>query len=483
MNFPTATQPLEHQKAAIQRAADRPFFALFMEQGTGKSHCIISEVTRLFLEKKINGLIVLAPNGVHDNWAKNELPKHCLLSPDQMQVATWHSNDGIRARNLFQWVANHDNPDMLTVLLINIEALRSRDFVLRELKEFMARRKYMAVVDEASVIKNPKALQTKGAWMVAENALVRRILTGTPVTQGPLDLWSQFRFLSPHALPYPSYTSFKHEFAIEREMVMGNRHFRTVVGYRNLERLKELIAPHSFRVTKAECLDLPPKVYATRYVELSPEQRTAYNTLVKQCLVLINQKMLTTTMVITQLLRLHQIALGYAVTDDGSIHPIPSNRIAALMDILDEATGPAIIFCRFHEDVRRVAESFNASPEHRDRYVEYHGNVGIHDRSLAIEKFQGGQADYFIATSAAARGLTLHAAQSVIYYSQDYSLETRLQSEDRAHRIGQTKTVVYTDIVARNTIDERIIAALQAKEDLATTMLDIEQFKAAITSP
>jgi SNF2 family DNA or RNA helicase len=471
----TKTTSMPHQEKAIRLLDGRPYFGLFMEQGTGKTHVIIADAVRLFREGKINGLMVLAPNGVHDNWARNELPKHCPLD-EEMRVAVWHSSDGAKAQDYFAWAVSAP-PSCFSVVLANIEALRTPRFYAA-IEQFL-KRSFMLVIDESTVIKNPQAKQTKAAFLMAQKAAYRRILTGTPVTQGPLDVWGQCHFLSPSALPYRSYVSFKAEFAIEREMIFGQRRFKTVVGYRHLERLNECLREFTFRVTKDECLDLPDKIYQTRYVELTPEQKRAYASVVQECLLMIQDKMLTTTMVITQLLRLHQITLGYAITDDHSLVPIPCHRIAALMDEMDQNPGQAIIFCRFREDVRRVADSLSQCAE-KPVYVEYHGGVGSRDREKAVADFQAGNARYFIATSAAARGLTLTAASTVIYYSQDFSLETRLQSEDRAHRIGQKKSVVYIDLVARDTVDEKIIKALQNKEDLAQKVTDPQAFATLI---
>lgn len=469
----TKTTSLAHQTKVIDLSKDREYFGLLMEQGTGKTHVTIATAVHLFRQGKINGVLVLAPNGVHDNWAKNEIPLHANLSEEEMRLAVWHSSDGVKKQDTFAW-AIHETPDnMLLVVLANIEAVRAGRFY-PAIRKFLNQRKFMLVVDESTTIKNPRAAQTKMAMKIARGAAYRRILTGTPITQGPLDIWSQCHLLSPIALPYPSYVSFRWEFAIEKEMIFGQRRFKQVVGYRNLEKLGELLKSFTFRVTKDECLDLPPKVYQTRYVELTPEQRTLYKTLVKQCLVQFESgQILTTTMAITQLLRLHQITLGYAVSDESTMHPVPCNRIPALMSLIEESTGKAIIFCRFKEDVRQVVQALTEAGRKAEAYS---GDVGQHDRHESITQFQEGELEFLVATSAAARGLTLTAASNVIYYSQGFSLETRLQSEDRAHRIGQSKTVLYTDLVSRGTVDEKVLLALKAKQDIAGAVIGPKEF-------
>lgn len=468
----TLTTSLAHQVKAIELSKDREYFGLLMEQGTGKTHVIIATAVHLWQEGKINLVVVLAPNGVHDNWAKNEIPIHCPLGPDEMRIGVWHSSDGTRGQARFNWaleplVELTGRSDQLVIILANIEAVRTERF-MEIMTNFVSANDTMMVVDESTVIKNPQAAQTKATMKLARLCKYRRIMTGTPITQGPLDAWSQCMFLSPTAIPYPSYTAFKNQFAIERLQLMGRRMFRQVVGYRNLEQLGREMQPFTYRVLKVDCLDLPPKVYETHYLELTPEQRSTYKTLIKQCLVMANDKMMTTTMAITQLLRLHQITLGYMRMDDGTMVQLPNNRINALKGIIESTSGKVIIFCRFKEEIGQICAALSEGT-----WVRYTGDESGGERTESIRLFQENESTrFFIATSAAARGLTLTAAEAVIYYSQGFSLEIRLQSEDRAHRIGQHKTVVYTDMVARGTVDETVIASLRNKQEIADTIVD-----------
>jgi len=465
----TKTTPFKHQAEIIEETKDHVFFGLFMEQGTGKTHVTLATIQHLYNEGKIDGVLVLAPNGVHDNWARNEIPLHSALA--WSPVAVWHSSDGVKKRNLWTWACRDTAENPFVFLLANIEAVRTDEF-MKSIVPFVKNRRFMLVIDESTIIKNPKAIQTKAVMKIAKLAAYRRILTGTPITQSPLDLWSQCRVLSESILPYPSYTAFKHEYAIEETMNLGTRTFQKILGYKNQSTLAALIAPFTKRILKKDCLDLPDKVYATRYVELTPEQKRIYKDLVKQCLATVGSGVITVTSAITMMLRLHQVTLGYTTTDDGTIRPIDHNRIKVLMDLLEENTTKAIIFCRFLEDVDQVAQLLIEGDQSYD-YVVYDGRVSGENREKNVNRFQNDIAcRYFIATSAAAKGLTLTAAEQVIYYSQGFSLETRLQSEDRAHRIGQKKTVTYTDLVAQGTIDDKVIEALKRKTELANSVLD-----------
>lgn len=358
------------------------------------------------------------------------------------------------------------------MLLANIEAVRTEAF-MKSIANFTNNRRFLLVIDESTCIKNPKAQQTKAVFKIAKNAAYTRILTGTPVTQSPLDLWAQCRVLDELALPYPSYTAFRREFAIEQVLTFGHRSFNRIIGYQNQEHLAQLIKPFTLRILKCDCLDLPPKVYQTRYVELTPEQKRIYKQLTEQCLATLSPGMVTVTAAITMLLRLQQITLGYVQPDEGDMVRIPHNRIEVLREMLEENSGKAIIFARFLEDIAQIEALLT---EENKGYVVYSGGIAHGDRNEHVARFQNSPGcQYFLATSAAARGLTLTAAEQVIYYSQNYSLETRLQSEDRAHRIGQTKTVLYTDLVAKGTVDDRIVAALRQKKQLADAVIDRDQ--------
>ncbi len=492
----TKTQSYRHQATIIEQSKDHAGAGYFMEQGTGKTHVTIAVATHLFRQNKIDAVLVLAPNGVHTNWAINEIPIHSPLGKDEQDVAVWSATDGVRKRNRFeeQMRKAGDLPERkLTYILANIESLRTKAFLELLEKHLLRasifddprpeRLRFMMVIDESTVIKNPKADVTKAAWKIGDHALYRRILTGTPVSQGPMDLYAQCRFLGRNVLPYNSMTAFKHDYVIEQPVNLGPGRpaFNKVVGYRNQDKLARMIAPFTWRVLKKDCLDLPEKIYQTRYVELTPEQKRIYKQLVQTSMAALEKEQgdgfttVTALTAITVMLRCQQVALGYVTDDNKTLIPISSNRIDALTTLIEEMApdAKAIIFCRFKEDVRRVVEGLAPG-----KCVQYHGDVDDAVRSENVRAFQEDPAArFFVATSAAARGLTLTAASAVIYYSQGFSLDTRLQSEDRAHRIGQTKNVVYTNLVARGTVDEKVIQRLMQKQDIANQVLTRDQLE------
>lgn len=470
------TKSYAHQAKIIEESRDKEFAGYFMEQGTGKTHITLRVASHLFTQGKITHVLVLAPNGVHTNWAVNEIPLHCDVP---FRIALWNTSDGKYKRAEFEMNLTHE-PGTLNFILANVEAVRTKEFMhlmqkhLLNGAEFKLQEKlpFMIVVDESTIIKNPKADVTKGCTILADHAAYRRILTGTPITQGSLDLFSQCRFLGKSAIPYTSFTAFKYEFAVEEVVNLGPGRpmFTKVVGYRNQDKLAKLLSTFSWRVMKKDCLDLPEKVYQTIYVELTPEQKAAYRSLVKLAMIELEASTVTALSALTVLLRCQQIVLGYVTDDAKNLVAIDSNRIKALSETIAAlpTTEKCIIFCRFKEDVRRIVETLG--PE---MCVQYHGGVNEESRTENVRLFQESpDRRFFVATSAAARGLTLTAATQVIYYSQDFSLEKRLQSEDRAHRIGQKKTVVYTNLIAKGTVDEKIVQALMQKKNIADMVLD-----------
>lgn len=481
------TTPFKHQSDVFKSSRDRDAFALLMEQGTGKSKVTIDTTCWLYNTGKIDAVLIVAPNGVNRNWVINELPAHV---PDYIQyAAAWYcSGPNKKEEESICRVKKHQG---LKVIAMNIEAMatpKGVDFA----KNFLLSYRTMLVVDESSTIKNPKAIRTKNLLKLSHLAKYRRILTGTPVTQGPLDVFTQFTFLDPHILRTQSYYAFRNRYAVLREMRNNGRAFQQVVGYCNLDELIDSISSHSFRVTKAECLDLPEKLYSKRYVQLSDEQRKIYDQLKKTVVAELDGMTMSAPLALTKLLRLQQVVGGFFVPDpdivvseaeDYAQGALPFNpdapkgpqpidatnpRVESLVSLLEETSGKVIIWARFRSEIAaisgRIRETFGG-----DSCVEYHGGIDNASRSDNVRRFQTDKAcRYFVGhVQAGGKGLTLHAASTVVYFSNDFSLENRLQSEDRAHRIGQVNHVTYIDMVATDTLDEKIVTVLRSKKNIA----------------
>jgi SNF2 family DNA or RNA helicase len=366
--------------------------------------------------------------------------------------------------------------DILHILIMNVEAFSTPKGV-KFAEKFLLSHNAIMSVDESTTIKTGSAQRTKNIYKLGRFAKYRRILTGSPVTKSPLDLYTQCAFLSPDLLGFSSFFAFQTRYAVLVKKSMGPRSFNQVVGYRRLDELSEKLHPFAFRVTKEECVDLPPKIYTKREVLLTDEQAELYNQMKRMALAMLEDGQMTTTATaLTQLLRLHQICCGHLKTDDGEIREIKNNRLDALLDCIEEVSGKVIIWASYTHDIlaieRALSKAYGGGCA-----ATYYGATEGEERQKIVTRFQDPDSDlrFFIGQpKTGGYGLTLTAASTMIYYSNSYDLEVRLQSEDRAHRIGQTKSVTYIDLITPKSVDEKIVTALKNKINIATQVLGEE---------
>ena len=469
MKYIYFTEPYEHQREAFLASCQSAVYALLMDMGTGKTKVVIDTLAFNFEEGRINFILVSAPKGVIANWVP-EIDKH-LPERIPRKIVLWKpSLTKAKRKELMEL---YEDSNELKILLMNVEAFSTKKGV--DVAEFFVKKfKMMMVVDESTTIKNRKAKRTKAICAVGRGAVMRRILTGSPVTKSPMDLYSQMEFLDPGILGFRSFYAFQGRYAIVQRRTLGSHSFNHVVGFRRLDELTEKLQEHSYRVRKEDCLDLPDKVYMSRSVELTKEQSDAYVQMKHLALArLDNGEMATTKNVLTQIMRLQQICLGHLTDDDGVVNELPSNRLSSLLDICDEIQGKAIIWATWTMDIRSIGEAL------RDRYsvqsvALLHGETPDSERQQIVETFQDRQSELRFLVGhpkTGGFGLTLTAANTVIYYSNSYDLELRVQSEDRAHRIGQENKVTYVDLLSPGTIDEKIVGALRSKIRIADQIL------------
>ena len=465
-------KPFDHQIDALEYGWDRPEFALFMEMGTGKSKVLIDNMAMLYLEGQINFALIIAPKGVYRNWVAKEIPEH--MSDDVAhRVIRWVSGPNKKQREEMRSVK--DKFDGLTIFVMNVEAYSSLKG--QKAGQWMSGAlgaRGMIAIDESTTIKNHKAKRTKALMKIASGFKYRRLLTGSPITKSPMDIYSQCEFLRPGLLGFESYYAFQGRYAIVQRRKMGQAAFQQIVGFRNLDELTRRIDMFSFRVLKKDCLDLPDKIYTARYVGMTPDQFQMYEQIRRHAMVLLDSgEMSTAPAVITQMLRLQQIMSGHLKTDDGDMLYFPSKRMDALEEIINEHDGKAIIWSRFRYDIQQITETLNKKFG-QGCAVSYYGDTSDDDRAAAVLNFQNPShpLKFFVGNPATAGyGLTLTEANLVVYYANDFNLETRIQSEDRAHRIGQKNNVTYIDLVCEGSIDERIVTALQTKIDIGAKVL------------
>ena len=470
MNYKFKTKPYAHQLTALEKSWDKTEYGYFMEMGTGKSKVLVDNMAMLYDKGRINGAIIVAPKGVYNNWFTQEIPTH-LPSHIQPKMVLWTASTSKTKDKEYQslFETGHD----LHILLMNVEALSTKKGLAFAAK-FMSCHETMLAIDESTTIKNPNAKRTKSILLLGKQAKYKRILTGSPVTKSPLDLYTQCGFLNSFLLGFDSFYAFRNRYANMIDRNFGGRRVQLIGSYKRLDELAEKLKVFSYRVLKEDCLDLPEKVYIRREVELTDEQSKAYATMKTAALALLKGKMATAPHVLTQMMRLHQITCGHLRNDDGTITDIKNNRIKELVNLLEEVEGKVIIWANYVHDIKHIVKTIS-DEFGADSIVQYYGAVSSEDRQKAIEKFQNpdSKARFFIGNpQTGGYGITLTAANTVVYYSNGYDLEKRLQSEDRAHRIGQTKSVTYVDFIAPKTVDEKIVKALRSKMNIANEIMD-----------
>jgi SNF2 family DNA or RNA helicase len=253
---------------------------------------------------------------------------------------------------------------------------------------------------------------------------------------------------------------------------MHGRQIQIVSHFKNLGELSDTLKNFSYRVLKEDCLDLPDKIYIKRNISLTTEQQKVYESMKEKALAILNGKQVTSVSALTQLMRLHQITCGHFVADDGSVQEVKSNRLNELMDVLEEIEGKAIIWAHYQHDIKKIIKSIE-KVHGPGSVVDYYGLTAQEHRQPNIKKFQEDDKCRFLVGTpqTGGYGITLTQANTVVYYSNGYDLEKRLQSEDRAHRIGQKKSVTYVDIMAEETVDEKIVKALRKKINIASEVL------------
>ena len=462
------TEPFEHQRRVLEASYDREAFAILWEQGTGKTKAAIDTAARLYQEGKINALLVVAPNGVHRNWVTDELPVHLPKSIDA-RIEFWQTpKAGQKVHKLkMHLLGKHEGLKILCMSYPGFMTTAAMNYAAKFLKE----NDCLMILDEAHHVKNPRAKRTKTVLKAGLHAKYKRILTGTPGDK-PFDLYSQFQFLNKSIwkdVGFSSYHAFKNHFGVWQKMHGPHGQFDVLRAYKNLDDLHPITAQHSDRVLKEDVLDLPAKLYKRMPFEMTPRQRKYYNELRDTLeLELDTGEYVDGSLALVKLLRLQQITCGYiqaspdlpAVDIDGK-----NPRLEACVETFKDLPHQAIIWARFSRDIDLITDALGKSA------VRYDGRITDDEANYNKLAFQNGDRQFFVANPAkGSEGITLVGAKTVGFYSNSFKLLSRLQAEDRCHRIGQDTSVLYIDFFAPDTVDEKIIDSLRAKYDVAATM-------------
>jgi len=471
MNYKFKTKPYAHQLKALELSWNKESYAYFMEMGTGKTKVLIDNMAMLYDKGKIDGALIIAPKGVIGTWYNQEIPTHLPDTIESVSVM-WQALINKKQQNNLDQLFQTDSK--LHILIMNVEALsttKGKDFAA----SFLRTHKTLMGIDESTTIKNSSAKRTKNILELSRLSKYRRIMTGSPVTKNPLDLYSQCEFLSPWLLNFQSFYAFRNRYAEMKTIHAKGRSIQVVNYFKNLNELSDKLKAFSYRVLKEDCLDLPDKIYIKRSVALTAEQEKLYQQMKTMALAILNGKQTTSMTVLTQLMRLHQITCGHFTADDGSTQIVKSNRIDELMNVLEEVEGKVIIWANYQKDMSEIKKAI-IKEYGEDSVVDYYGLTAQEDRQANIKSFQEDpDCRFFVGTpQTGGYGITLTQANTVVYYSNGYDLEKRLQSEDRAHRIGQKKSVTYVDLISEKTVDEKIVKALRKKINIASEVLGEE---------
>lgn len=441
-----------------------------MEMGTGKTKVAIDTICYLRQQGKISHALIVAPKGVVPVWGA-EMHTH-FWDDVSVQCGFWNTakSDGGISR-----LYDPAQAKSLRILIINVEAISTRRGVLAA-KEFLVQGPAIMVVDESTTIKTPGTNRSKGVIWLGKIARYRRILTGMPIEQSPIDLYGQCEFLRSGILGHRSYYSFRGAYSNLIPSSVRNRTVLKIVGYKDLGRLSDKLKEFSYRVTKEEVLDLPPKVYQVVEVELTEEQKKAYKDMRDASVAVLESfpdAQSSAVMAVTQILRLHQIVCGHLPLEDGTVADLASNRLNALLSLLEEVRGKAIIWASYRRDVKAIEKKLT-EVYGSGSVVTYYGDTTPEDRAVSLFYFKTeSNCRFFVGTAkTAGMGITLTEATTVVYYSNTHSVRDRVQSEDRAHRIGQYKSVTYIDLVCRKTVDEVILKALKEKRELGALVVN-----------
>ena len=460
------TQPYEHQRKALNNGGLLKNYAYFMEMGTGKTKVAIDNVAYLWQNKEIKECVVIAPNSVYTNWVQ-EIVTHC---PVPTNIWCWKIS---KDKELIK----SDKENKLSFILMNVEALSHKSgqkWLQNRIN--LNGKAMMMIIDESTTIKNPTALRTKAICKLGTAVKYRRILTGSPITKSPLDLYTQCAFLSKALLGFESFYTFRARYAVMHQIQMGGNQILVPKYYTNLDELEWKLKSFSYRVKKDECLDLPPKLYQQRQVNLSTEQATVYTRLKKRARALIEDKTVSFNNKLTEILRLHQVCQGFLKTDEGTIHEFKNNpKLKELMAVLEESDGKVIIWANYVYNIKQIKSALEERYG-KDSVVSIFGEVDVEGRKDAVNNFQLNDRCRFLVGNPATGGygLTLTAARYVVYFSNSYNLEVRWQSEDRAHRIGQKDKVTYIDLMVPESLDVMIMSALDRKIKLSAETLGEE---------
>lgn len=460
------TEPRQYQLKALNYSWMKEVFAYYMDMGTGKTKTAIDLYSAYYINGSVDRLLVTTKFSTRMNWVR-EFQIHCPIDYEVMIL------DTTKPKQFDEY--NTTNNGKFKILVVGTESLAAGSASLYAEKFVSVSVRCGMIIDEAHMIKTHNAVRSKNAVKIGKQAKYKLIMTGTPVANAPMDLFMQFEFLDTHIIGTGDFYSFRNRYA-----VMGGFENKQIIGYQNMEELIEIVSPYVYQVRKSEVLtELPPKVYEIREVQFNEEQRSLYRDIAKKNRAVLGDRGLTVNTVLERMLRLQEICGGIITFErnpdlfnaskwEHSRISGKNPKIEELLSITEEYQVSTIIWCRFIEEIQMVTEAL-AEKYGADQIVQIYGKISEEDRDNNVQnKFQQKKARFLVGNaSTGGTGLNMTAAELVVYYSNSFNYVERDQSEDRAHRIGQTKSVTYIDLVMEKSVDGMILDALKNKKNVS----------------
>lgn len=470
LRYTYKTEPYSHQKRALAKALKlNGILALFMEMGTGKTKVALDWIGIGFYNREVRRVLVVAPLSVLGVWPR-QIRQH-LGAPASVYRLSGPTTKKCRDLSL---IVRHPRSDRVTFVLINYESLWREPDRGKSIPDWLEKWDPDVVVfDESHRIKNHASKQSRAAFRIARETPERLLLTGTPITKAPLDIFGQFRALEQNVFG-TNWFQFKFRYGI-----WGGFHKQQLLRYHNLQDLIVKVRKWSFRIKKEQCLDLPSKLFVDVDVTLSDRAKRYYKEMAEKAIIEIEQErdekpaIAIAPIVLTKIMRLQQITSGFIKDAEGKIQVFDDAKLRACMDLLEDMLDQdhkVVIFCRFVPDLQRLAEELHK------KHIEYRllsGSVHPDLRDGIMQEFQNDRrVQVFVAQiQTGSEGIELYAADVAIYYSMDNKLLHWLQSQDRLHRPGQTRNVTYYRLIAPRTVDALTYRALDDKKKIADLVI------------
>jgi hypothetical protein len=488
VSYTPVLPPYPHQQEALAKMEGRRAFALLMEMRTGKTKVMLDDWGRMEAAGEVRDLLYLSPSGAlyGEDALETQVPQH--MPPDlreRARVAVWRADSAPARRSVAALLEERD-PARPRVLLGNVESLSANTGLHEACQQLLAAGRAMMVVGESTCIKG-KSRRTEAVLDLSQAALYRRIETGLVAPHSPLDLYYQFNFLDPSILRCPSWWGFRARYAVMRQVcflpaeaqaqlrAQGRRPPLTniVVGYRNEQELTGLIEPHSYRRRFRDCARAPAGAYRFRDVDLTPEQMRMYREFREYATTAIAgaEAHMTATVALTQVLRLHQLVCGYVVDEQGVVHDVPERRSRALLDLLSDHDGQAVVWCSYNHNIRRLSALLQQPSNLGPGSVAHFWGGNTSSRVVEEREFKEGRRRVMLANPAAGgKGRDWQCANLMVYYSNSPNLEHRDQSEMRVEAVGKVDPVTRVDLRVPGTVDDHMVKNLRAKIDIASTL-------------